>query len=246
MTRAPARGPRPARRAAARPVHDDQDQARRAGHGDGDARRVHHVDRLYNHLGPEPDAAARGRSCRSIAVQVLAHGMTSPLREMTAAAQAMAQGDYTRRVTASSHDEVGRLADAFNTMAEDLEQADTLRRELVANVSHELRTPVAALMAQLENMVDGVSPADAGVPRRSPAPGRAARPAGHRPAGPVPARGGRGRPRGRPGRPCTAMFDDVVAGRPADRPREGPPVRRATSSRPSSPSRRTPSGWTRW
>jgi signal transduction histidine kinase len=46
-------------------------------------------------------------------------------------------------------------------MAEDLEQVDTLRRELVANVSHELRTPVAALMAQLENMVDGVSPADA-------------------------------------------------------------------------------------
>ncbi len=95
-----------------------------------------------------------------VAVQVLAHGMTSPLREMTDAAQSMAQGDYTRRVTASSNDEVGRLADAFNTMAEDLEQADTLRRELVANVSHELRTPLAALQAQLENMVDGVSPAD--------------------------------------------------------------------------------------
>jgi signal transduction histidine kinase len=45
-------------------------------------------------------------------------------------------------------------------MAEDLEQADALRRELVANVSHELRTPVAALQAQLENMVDGVSAAD--------------------------------------------------------------------------------------
>ena len=79
---------------------------------------------------------------------------------MTAAAQAMAEGDYTRRVTASSHDEVGRLADAFNTMAEDLEQVDLLRRELVANVSHELRTPLAALQAQLENLVDGVSPAD--------------------------------------------------------------------------------------
>lgn len=94
-----------------------------------------------------------------VAVQVLAHGMTSPLREMTAAAQAMAEGDYTRRVTASSHDEVGRLAEAFNTMAQDLEQADLRRRELVANVSHELRTPLTALQAQLENLVDGVSPA---------------------------------------------------------------------------------------
>jgi signal transduction histidine kinase len=45
-------------------------------------------------------------------------------------------------------------------MAEDLEQVDRQRRELVANVSHELRTPVAALQAVLENVVDGVTPAD--------------------------------------------------------------------------------------
>ncbi len=88
--------------------------------------------------------------------QILAHGMTSPLREMTAAARAMAQGDYTRRVRATSRDEVGQLATAFNSMADDLASADGLRREMIANVSHELRTPVAALRAQLENMVDGV------------------------------------------------------------------------------------------
>ena len=91
-----------------------------------------------------------------VAVQVLAHGMTAPLREMRAAARSMASGDYSRRVRATSRDEVGQLAQAFNTMAEDLEQVDNLRREMVANVSHELRTPVAALQAQLENMVDGV------------------------------------------------------------------------------------------
>src|SRR5688500_17504359 len=86
--------------------------------------------------------------------------MTSPLREMTAAAQAMARGDYSRRVTATSRDEVGELARAFNTMASDLETVDQQRRELVANVSHELRTPVSALRAVLENLVDGVSPPD--------------------------------------------------------------------------------------
>lgn len=96
-----------------------------------------------------------------LAVQVLARGMTSPLREMTAAARAMAGGDYSQRVRATSRDEVGQLAAAFNTMAADLEQVDTLRREMVANVSHELRTPVTALRAQLENMVDGVSEPDA-------------------------------------------------------------------------------------
>ena len=95
-----------------------------------------------------------------ILTQVLARGMTSPLREMTAAARAMAHGDYSRRVRATSRDEVGELAHAFNQMAADLASADAVRRELVANVSHELRTPVAALQALLENIVDGVSRAD--------------------------------------------------------------------------------------
>ena len=95
-----------------------------------------------------------------VVTQVLAHGMTSPLREMTAAAQAMARGDYSRRVQATSRDEVGELAFAFNRMAEDLGDVDRQRRELVANVSHELRTPVSALRAVLENLVDGVTAPD--------------------------------------------------------------------------------------
>jgi signal transduction histidine kinase len=94
-------------------------------------------------------------------VQVLAHGMTSPLREMVAAARAMARGDYSRRVTATSRDEVGELARAFNTMAAELAEVDRMRRDLVANVSHELRTPIGALRATLENLVDGVEPVDA-------------------------------------------------------------------------------------
>lgn len=92
--------------------------------------------------------------------QVLAHGMTSPLREMTAAARAMARGDYTRRVRATSRDEVGELATAFNQMASDLAAADQQRRELIANVSHELRTPISALQGVLENLVDGVAKPD--------------------------------------------------------------------------------------
>ncbi len=92
-----------------------------------------------------------------VLTQLLARGMTSPLREMTAAAQAMAAGDYGIRVRATSRDEVGQLAEAFNMMAADLHNSDRIRRELIANVSHELRTPVAALQAQLENMVDGVT-----------------------------------------------------------------------------------------
>ncbi|GAA5025057.1 hypothetical protein GCM10023258_17620 [Terrabacter aeriphilus] len=88
--------------------------------------------------------------------QWLARGMTSPLREMTAATSRMATGDYSQRVTATSADEVGALGVAFNTMAGDLADADRQRRQLVATVSHELRTPLAAQQALLENLVDGV------------------------------------------------------------------------------------------
>ena len=92
--------------------------------------------------------------------QLLAVGMTSPLRQMTTAAGRMATGDYAVRVTDTSGDEVGDLARAFNTMAQDLSLVDRRRRELVANVSHELRTPLAGLCALLDNLVDGVAPRD--------------------------------------------------------------------------------------
>jgi signal transduction histidine kinase len=93
-------------------------------------------------------------------VWVLARGMTSPLREMVDATEAMARGDFSARVRATSHDEIGTLARSFNKMAAELAETDRLRRDLVANVSHELRTPITALQAVLENLVDGVVPPD--------------------------------------------------------------------------------------
>lgn len=93
-------------------------------------------------------------------VRFVAHGLTAPLREMERAASGMAKGDYTQRVRATGQDEVGRLATAFNAMASEIEEAERQRKDLIANVSHELRTPLSALQARLENLVDGVEPAD--------------------------------------------------------------------------------------
>lgn len=92
--------------------------------------------------------------------QLLATGMTSPLRQMTQVARQMARGDYSGRVHTNASDEVGQLAEAFNSMAHDLATVDRQRRELVANVSHELRTPLTALCVVLENLVDGVAEPD--------------------------------------------------------------------------------------
>ena len=93
-------------------------------------------------------------------VQFLARGMTAPLRQMAAAAGDMAEGRPARPVATAARDEVGQLAHAFNRMSGELAQVDRERRELIANVSHELRTPISALRAVLENIVDGVEPAD--------------------------------------------------------------------------------------
>ena len=112
-------------------------------------------------LGVWPPLRAAVAGALALAmVQLLARGMTSPLREMARAAAAMSRGDYSRRVTATSRDEVGELARAFTAMAADLAEIDRERRDLVANVSHELRTPISALQAVLENLVDGVQEAE--------------------------------------------------------------------------------------
>lgn len=105
-------------------------------------------------------AALASGTLSLLMVQFLARGMTSPLRDMVGAARTMARGDYSRRVTATSRDEVGELARAFNAMASELEQVDRMRRDLIANVSHELRTPISALQAVLENLIDGVEEPD--------------------------------------------------------------------------------------
>lgn len=90
----------------------------------------------------------------------IARGLTSPLRQMVTATQAMAAGEPVGPVPSTARDEVGELARSFNDMRAQLDALDQQRRDLVANVSHELRTPISALQATLENLVDGVEPAD--------------------------------------------------------------------------------------
>ncbi len=94
------------------------------------------------------------------AVQIVARGMISPLREMSAAADRLARSEQAVRVDVSGRDEVAQLGRAFNQMAAELEQTDRIRRDLVADAAHELRTPISALRAVLENAADGIAPAD--------------------------------------------------------------------------------------
>ncbi len=84
--------------------------------------------------------------------------IVAPVRQLTAAAQAMSGGNLEQRVAVTSRDEIGQLAGAFNQMADALAQQQLLRRNLMADVAHELRTPLTVIQGNLEAMLDGYLP----------------------------------------------------------------------------------------
>src|SRR6266850_6384537 len=89
---------------------------------------------------------------------VLSRVFLLPLKRVTAATHRLAAGNYATRVEVRSSDELGRLSEDFNRLAESLEKNETLRRRFMADVSHELRTPLAVLSGELEALEDGVRP----------------------------------------------------------------------------------------
>ena len=87
---------------------------------------------------------------------VLARRMTSPIGALSKAARKLGRGDLSQRVQLQGKGEVAAMAQAFNTMAADLEHAEQLRRNLVADVAHELRTPLSNIQGYLEAIRDRV------------------------------------------------------------------------------------------
>ncbi len=85
----------------------------------------------------------------------LAGRTVGPLGRLTEAARAIADGELGQSVEVTSDDEVGALAQAFNTMSARLAQATVLRRQMTADVSHDLRTPVTAVLGTLELIESG-------------------------------------------------------------------------------------------
>jgi signal transduction histidine kinase len=79
-----------------------------------------------------------------------------PLGQLMEATTRVADGEVDVRVERRGPQDVRRLIDAFNTMAERLGQAEELRRRLLADVGHELRTPLTVIQGQLEGALDGV------------------------------------------------------------------------------------------
>ena len=92
---------------------------------------------------------------------VLSRRMSAPIHALSTTARRLGQGDLSQRVQFQGKGEVQELAQAFNSMASDLEHAEQLRRNLVADVAHELRTPLSNIRGYLEAIRDRIIKPDA-------------------------------------------------------------------------------------
>jgi len=85
---------------------------------------------------------------------------TRPLKEIAQTARKFGRGEFDVRVTGCENreDEVGELAEAFNSMADSLARAEARRSEFIANISHELKTPMTTIAGFADGILDGTIP----------------------------------------------------------------------------------------
>lgn len=88
----------------------------------------------------------------------MSRSLTAPLRQLEEAAHRIGKNEFSQRVEVRGTEELTAVAQAFNQMAADLEHAEELRRNLVADVAHELRTPLTILQGNLRAILDDVYP----------------------------------------------------------------------------------------
>ncbi len=119
--------------------------------GDPDVSRIaHHVDRylLWAGIG----VALLGTAV----VWILARRTLAPVQRLGTAALLLGRGDLSQRAEVSGPTEIRHLARSFNSMAAELEEAESRRRSLTADIAHELRTPTSNIQGYMEAIKDGV------------------------------------------------------------------------------------------
>ena len=85
---------------------------------------------------------------------VFSRWFTRPVRQLSAGAREMAEGNYDVHVDVRRKDELGLLAQEFNHMAGEVKRSAQLERDILANVSHDLRTPLTLIKGYAETVRD--------------------------------------------------------------------------------------------
>jgi two-component system sensor histidine kinase BaeS len=92
----------------------------------------------------------------AIVAFLLSKHFLAPIRQLTAGTRALSSRKFSSRINVQSKDELGQLAEDFNTMAQTLEKYERMRQQWISDISHELRTPLSVLRGELEALQDGV------------------------------------------------------------------------------------------
>ena len=89
---------------------------------------------------------------------IISRTIAAPLGDLAKAAQDFAAHRWERRASVKGASEIAAVARSFNAMADELQRAETLRRNLMADIAHELRTPLTVMQGSLRALLDGVYP----------------------------------------------------------------------------------------
>ena len=123
------------------------------------------ISKLFGAYGPEraphipPIAIAVGLFLVAL-FAVAMRRVALPLGDIVEAANRVADGDYSTRITEYGPPSLRTVGRAFNSMAARLESQERQRRDLMADIAHELRTPLSVIQGRLEGVLDGVYPRD--------------------------------------------------------------------------------------
>lgn len=91
---------------------------------------------------------------------VLSRRISAPVQALTTATRRLGNRDFSQRINLKVRGELGELTRAFNSMASDLERAEYLRQNMVADTAHELRTPLTNIRGYIEAIQDKVMAPD--------------------------------------------------------------------------------------
>ena len=90
----------------------------------------------------------------------LARHLLRPVPALQQVSAQLARGQFGARVAVQGHDELAELGRHVNAMAQELEQSDRKRRQMLSDISHELRTPLTVIRGEIEALLDGIRKAD--------------------------------------------------------------------------------------
>ncbi len=117
---------------------------------------------LHKIYGVAASGATAAICIAVIIAYLMARSISSPIRRMKKIAEQIAKGDFVEKAIIKGDDELSDLAEALNTMADELQikierlrQLDRVRTDFVANVSHELKTPLTSILGFVETLEDG-------------------------------------------------------------------------------------------